>query len=193
MYGIHHPIHDYKRLVGCIDGTRTADTYGSGRSRFSGSGEEVGTCDAALKGIVDRQHRSALYVRHLYGRDRTCQVFLGYLAITDHDHFIQSRRLLLFHSDIESSRRSYRQSDCLESEELELQCIGWPHFDREFPVSVGDRSAPAVRDYDSGTRHRYSVCVYDCTCHSPDGLLGGSLPRECGEKHQRCQLCQHQG
>ena len=192
MYGIHHPIHHYKRLVGCVYGTCTTDTYGSSRSRLSGSGQEIRSRHTALEGIVDRQHRSALYIRHLHSRDRTRQVFLCHLSITDHYHLIQRCRLFLFHSDIECHPGSYRQCDCLESEELELQCIRWSYPDREFPVSVSDHTASASRyDYCS-PGHRYPVCIQDSTCHRPGRLLGSSLPRICNRQHQYGQMCQHQ-
>ena len=87
--GVDDSVHDEQRLIGRGDGTGTADSDGSGRTRGAVGGHKVSTCDTALEGVVRGKHWRALDILHLDVGHGAREVLFLHGAVSDHNHLVQ--------------------------------------------------------------------------------------------------------
>lgn len=141
------PSTDDQRFVRCRDRARAADTDRGRGARLSGRGHDVGAGDAALEGLVDRNHRHVLDVAHLDVGHRTRQVGFLHRAVADHDHFVDGL-LALFEFHVDLRARADLFGFGFIADVLEGQRSAFGNLDRIIARGVG---AGAVRR----ARHQY--------------------------------------
>ena len=181
-------VDDDQRFVRCRDRARAADSDRGRGARLSGRGHDVGAGDAALEGLVDRNHRDVLDVAHLDVGHRTRQVGFFHRAVADHDHFVDGLLALVeFHVDLRACADLFGFG--FIADVLERQRGAFGNLDRIIARGVGAGAGRRARHQHGRADQRLAALVRNLARY---GVFGSAFLREGRRCRQRSRNQQDQ-
>ena len=188
MNAVDDAVDDDQRFVRCRDRARAADTDRGRGARLSGRGHDVGAGDAALEGLVDRNHRHVLDVAHLDVGHRTRQVGFLHRAVADHDHFVDGL-LALFEFHVDLRARADLFGFGFIADVLEGQRSAFGNLDRIIARGVGAGAVRRARHQYGRADQRLAALVRNLARY---GMFGSAFLREGRRCRQRSRNQQDQ-